>query len=112
MEKAPPSAFLLPKIGRGTNLRRDQHEYRLDQRILARLFQAKPVRRVNLVVRSQGNDLAEARRHGEERKRERDDGRLHWTRRSESALENLGPVRPSKVSLSSRDLAAPSPAFK
>jgi hypothetical protein len=41
-------------------------------------------RRVNVVVRSQGNDLTETQRHGEERNCQRDAGRLRSVRRDES----------------------------
>jgi hypothetical protein len=69
--------------------------------------EVKPARRVNLVVRSQGNDLTETQRHGEERNCQRDAGRLRSVRRGESPMEIFGPIRSSRASVSQCDLAVP-----
>jgi hypothetical protein len=63
--------------------------------------------RVTVVVRSQGNDLTETQRHGEERDCQRDAGRLRSVRRDESPMEIFGPIRSSRASVSQCDLAVP-----
>jgi hypothetical protein len=66
---------------------------------------------VILGVRSQGNDLTETPRHGEERKRKLDVVRLRSTRSGESAMETFGPFQSSKVKVPSPDSAAPRDEF-
>jgi hypothetical protein len=60
-----------------------------------------------LRVRSQGNDLTETRRHGEEHTCRHDAGRRCFVRRGQSPMEVVGPIRASSASVSECDLAVP-----